>query len=103
MQRFVLLFGVFFIFSIAGYGQSNSREILEKIVNDNPCEIKEKADLLLNSFIGDNIYDSLYIYRTLGIKVFMCDHKSSNKYFNYTLDLALKAKLYDIVKYLTLE
>jgi hypothetical protein len=50
-----------------------------------------------DSFIGDNIYDSLYIHRILGVKVFMCDHKSSNKYFNYTLDLAVKAKLYDTV------
>lgn len=97
MHRLVLLGVLFFSLSITGYSQSNSKEILEKIVKGNPCEIKEKADLLLNLFIGDNVYDSLYIYRTLGIKVYMCDHKSSNKYFNYTLDLALKAKLYDTV------
>ncbi len=96
MHRLVLL-GVLFLNSLAGFSQSNSKEILERIVKGNPCDIKEKADLLLNSFIGDNIYDSLYIYRTLGIKVYMCDQKSSNKYFNYTLDLALKAELYDTV------
>lgn len=100
MQKLVLtrlFFCLYFLSSTAGICQSNFNEVLEKILNSKPCALKDNADYLLKSFRGRNINDSLDINKLIGIQVFRCDPKASNKYFKRTLDLALKTNLYDTV------
>ena len=94
MHRLVLLGVLFISLSITGYAQSNSKEILEILDKRKPCEIRDKADLILESYVGVDVEDSLLIYWSFGKKVFQCDPKSSNKYFNKTLDLAEKTDLF---------
>jgi CHAT domain-containing protein len=94
MHRLVLLGVLFISLSITGYAQSNSKEILEILDKRKPCEIRDKADLILESYVGVDVEDSLLIYWSYGKKVFQCDPKSSNKYFNKTLDLAEKTDLF---------
>ena len=94
MQKFVLLGAFFSFFSIVVYAQSNSKEILEIIDKRKPCEIRDKADLILKSYVGIDIEDSILIYKLIGIKVYQCDPKASNKYFKKSLDLAIKTDMF---------
>lgn len=89
-----LLFFFFLCFSSFCRTQSNSKEILEIIDKRKPCEIRDKADLILESYVGIDVEDSLLIYWSFGKKVFQCDAKASNKYFRKTLDLAEKTELF---------
>ena len=94
MHRLVLIGVLFFSLSITGYSQSNSKEILEIIDKRKPCEIRDKADLILESYVGVDVKDSLFVYWSFGNKVYECDPKASNKYFRKTLDLAGKTDLF---------
>ena len=97
MHRLVLLGVLFISLSITGYTQSNSKEILEILDKRKPCEIRDKADLILESYVGVDVEDSLFVYWSFGNKVYECDPKASNRYFRKTLDLAGKTDLFSEV------
>jgi CHAT domain-containing protein len=94
--RFFLLFALVFTCEKTILAQLNLNEALSLVLKKyNACEVNEKSDEILGQFQGRDIYDSLYLWKELSIRIHQCDPKSSLTYINQTLKFASRSNLYD--------
>jgi CHAT domain-containing protein len=94
--KFFLVLSLVFTCEPNVFAQLNLNEALSLVVKKyDACEVKKKSDEILGQFQGRDIYDSVYLWKLISIRIYQCDPKSSVKYFNQTLKIALRSNLYD--------
>lgn len=92
----LLFFIVVLLFESKFFAQLNLYESLNLIVKKyDACEVNKKADEILDQFNGRDVYDSVYLYKVLSIRIYQCDPKLAVNYFNKTLKIALRSNIYD--------
>lgn len=96
-MRKLRFFLVFLVFTCEPkvFAQYNLYEALLVVKKYDACEVKKKSDDILGQFQGRDIYDSLYLWKELSIRIHQCDPKSSLTYINQTFKFALRSNLYD--------